>query len=69
MEDYDELNDLIDICIVEKDETNKHSRVRVKEINKFTGTEVDMNEFFFTQYDSEINKIVATGLTNMMENS
>lgn len=68
MQDYEELNDLINIYIVEKNEKTGCSEIRLKEIDKYKGTEKDKSKFFFTQYESEINKIVDIGLSNMMEN-
>lgn len=67
MQNYEELNKIVKIYIVEKKENENYSTVRLKEINKFKGTEKDKNKFFFTQYDSEITDIVDTGLNNMME--
>jgi len=67
MQNYDELNDIIKIYIVEKDEETHSSSVRLKKIDKYKGTEKDKSKFFFTQYDSEITDIVDTGLNNMME--
>ena len=69
MQNYDELNDLINIYIVEEDDDLGGSRVRLKKIDKFKGTLKDENKFFFTQYDTEIANIVDIGLTNMLENS
>lgn len=69
MQNYEELNDIIKIYIVEKDEETHSSSVRLKTIDKYKGTEKDKNKFFFTQYDSEITDIVDTGLSNMLENS
>lgn len=69
MQNYEELNDIIKIYIVEKKENENHSTVRLKTIDKYKGTEKDKNKFFFTQYDSEITKIVDAGLSNMLENS
>lgn len=66
MENYDELNPLINIYIVEKDQ-NDVSHVRKKEINRYHGTEEDTNKFFFTQYNSEVSEIIDIGLNNMME--
>ena len=65
MQNYEELNDLINIYIVEKEDSC--SKVRIKTINKFKGTEKDKSKFFFTQYDSEVTDIIDTGLSNMME--
>lgn len=65
MQNYEELNDIVHIYIVDKNDTEQ---VRLKEINKYKGTKNDMNKYFFTQYDSEINDIVDVGLSNMMEN-
>ncbi len=67
MQNYDELNKIVKIYIVEKDEDANSSTVRLKEINKYKGTEKDKSKFFFTQYDSEITDIVDTGLNNMLE--
>jgi len=67
MQNYEELNDIIKIYIVEKKENQVCSSVRPKNIDKYKGTEVDKNKFFFTQYDSEITDIVDTGLNNMLE--
>lgn len=69
MQNYEELNDIIKIYIVEKRENENYSTVRLKHIDKYKGTEKDKNKFFFTQYDSEITDIVDTGLSNMLENS
>lgn len=65
MQNYEELNDIVNIYIVEKE--GSCSKVRLKEIDKFKGTEKDKNKYFFTQYDSEITEIVDTGLSNMLE--
>lgn len=67
MQNYDELNNIIKIYIVEKNEETHSSNVRLKKIDKYKGTEKDKSKFFFTQYDSEITDIVDTGLNNMME--
>lgn len=69
MQNYEELNDIIKIYIVEKDEETHCSSVRLKKIDKYKGTEKDKSKFFFTQYDSEITDIVDTGLSNMLESS
>lgn len=66
MQDYEHLNDIINIYIVDK---NSDTHVRLKDIDKYKGTEKDESKFFFTQYDSEITDIVDIGLTNMLENS
>lgn len=69
MQNYEELNKIVKIYIVEKDNGKNNSTVRLKTIDKYKGTEKDKNKFFFTQYDSEITDIVDTGLSNMLENS
>lgn len=67
MQNYEELNDLINIYIVEKEAGTDYSNVRLKQIDKYKGTEIDKNKFFFTQYDSEMTEIIDTGLGNMLE--
>lgn len=67
MQNYEELNKIVKIYIVEKNEETYSSSVRLKKIDKYKGTEKDKSKFFFTQYDSEITDIVDTGLNNMME--
>lgn len=67
MQNYEELNKLVNIYIVEKE--NNCSKVRLKIIDKYKGVEKDKNKFFFTQYDSEMTNIIDTGLSNMLEKS
>lgn len=67
MQNYEELNDIIKIYIVEKKSGVNYSNIRLKQIDKYKGTEIDKNKFFFTQYDSEMTEIIDTGLGNMLE--
>ena len=64
MQDYEHLNDIINIYIVDK---NSDTHVRLKDIDKYKGTEKDKSKFFFTQYDTEITDIVDTGIANLLE--